>query len=203
MGGQTTFSVPTIVIAVIVLVAAVAVALMKYSKSKKNGENTDISDYYPNLIKAVQRAVSLLAINMDDFDNRDDYTNAVVSTAINYLKEDCAEFGIPADIIKLMDTNALASTITNLINENYYECFNVLDVQTISNNKPLLDKDFVACHCGVEGCVCNEGDCTCTDNREYFPYEETFNSSNGKEGTSNENESTFSDTDNNGTTYEN
>lgn len=152
---------PTVILALMVLAAGLGVVLFKHIKKSKTGEVVDLHAYYSAILKTIKKTVSILSINMEEFTDKESYMRCVISTTIEYLKEDASDLGIPVYIIELINTEALTNIITEVINDNYFECFDVLSEETIIANQALLEDHFVACKCGIEGCACEEGKCDC------------------------------------------
>lgn len=157
----TTFTIPTIFLALIVFVSGAILIGYKIYKDKKNENFVNIEQYFPNIISVIQKVVTILTVNMDSFNTRDEYINCIVGTTIKYLKEDAVKFNIPKDLVNMISTEYLTTVITNLINEKYFTCFDILSTETISEYPVLFNDDFVKCKCGKDGCNCEEGKCDC------------------------------------------
>ena len=80
---------------------------------------------------------------MDDYNSQEEYETAIISTSINVMKENSVEFGIPIEIVDLLDTDSLTKIIQKVMNENKPDAFSVLDSETINENKRILDENVV------------------------------------------------------------
>lgn len=163
MNQATTVSIPTIFLVLTIIVVAILGVLIQYGKKKKNGENLNIDDYLPSILKAVQKAVEILMIDMDSFDTKNQYMESVVSTTIEYIKQNSTVVGIPTEVINMLNTDILTNYITKLINTYYFECFKNIAPAVVSAHSQLFEEHFVKCQCGIPGCECNEGECTCIE----------------------------------------
>ena len=77
-----------IAVGVIFVFAAAIIGIRLYkNRNEKFDMDTFIDTYGDNIIEALQDAILILKINMDEFDSRDEYEKAIIRTTINSLKE--------------------------------------------------------------------------------------------------------------------
>ena len=95
------------------------------------------------IIKVLQDVIMVLKVSMDDYDSQEEYETAIIGTSINVMKENSVEFGIPTEIVDLLDTDSLTKIIQKIMNENKPDAFSVLDSETITENKRILDENVV------------------------------------------------------------
>ena len=72
-----------------------------------------------------------------------EYENDIIHLTIDSLKENSINFGIPEDIVNLVDTDSLADIIRTILNNNKPDAFSVLDAKTIEDNQKILDPEVV------------------------------------------------------------
>lgn len=133
-----------IAIGVIFVFAAVIIGIRLYqNRNKKITMDEFIDTYGDNIVKALQDAVRVLKIEMDDFNSREEYEKTIINTTILSLKNSASQFGIPDEIINLIDTDSLTSIIANCFNENKLNCIDVLGSKTIESHKDIIDPAVV------------------------------------------------------------
>lgn len=113
------------------------------NKSEKMTIETFVDTYGDQIIKILQDVIIVLKVNMEDYNSQEEYESAIISTSINVMKENSIEFGIPAEIVDLLDTDSLTKIIQKIMNENKPDAFSVLDSETITENKKIIDENVV------------------------------------------------------------
>lgn len=141
-------SIPNI-IAVGVLVAAVLaiIGVRIYTMRKNNVTITFddfISMYSEQIIKVLQDVIVLLQINVDEFEDKETYEKTIISTTIDMLKENSAEFGIDAKLVNLFDTDNLTEIVYTIFNGNLVKVFSVIDADKIVAKSELYESEVVA-----------------------------------------------------------
>lgn len=141
-------SIPNI-IAVGVLVAAVLaiIGVRIYTMRKNNVTITFddfISMYSEQIIKVLQDVIVLLQINVDEFEDKEAYEKTIISTTIDMLKENSAEFGIDAKLVNLFDTDNLTEIVYTIFNGNLVKVFSVIDADKIVAKSELYESEVVA-----------------------------------------------------------
>ena len=131
------------IIAVIIFIIATAglIALVVYKLRKENNnEKVTVEDflglYHTNLFNVLQDVVSLLSLNIDDFETKEDYERAIISTTIAKLEENCDEFGINSALFKLVDREVLTNILYNILYTNKVQIFFSTLTEKIINSKP-------------------------------------------------------------------
>lgn len=137
------------IIAVGVLVAAVLaiIGVRIYTMRKNNVTITFddfISMYSEQIIKVLQDVIVLLQINVDEFEDKETYEKTIISTTIDMLKENSAEFGIDAKLINLFDTDNLTEIVYTVFNGNLVKVFSVIDADKIVAKSELYESEVVA-----------------------------------------------------------
>lgn len=131
---------------IIIVFCAIILGIRVYknrNKSEKMTIDTFIDTYGDQIIKVLQDVIMVLKVSMDDYDSQEEYETAIISTSINVMKENSVEFGIPIEIVDLLDTDSLTKIIQKVMSENKPDAFSVLDSETITENKRILDENVV------------------------------------------------------------
>lgn len=131
---------------IIIIFCAIILGIKVYknrNKSEKMTIDTFIDTYGDQIIKVLQDVIMVLKVSMDDYNSQEEYETAIISTSINVMKENSVEFGIPAEIVDLLDTDSLTKIIQKVMSENKPDAFSVLDSETITENKRILDENVV------------------------------------------------------------
>lgn len=131
---------------IIIVFCAIILGIRVYknrNKSEKMTIDTFIDTYGDQIIKVLQDVIMVLKVSMDDYNSQEEYETAIISTSINVMKENSVEFGIPIEIVDLLDTDSLTKIIQKVMNENKPDAFSVLDSETITENKRILDENVV------------------------------------------------------------
>lgn len=131
---------------IIIIFCAIILGIKVYknrNRSEKMTIDTFIDTYGDQIIKVLQDVIMVLKVSMDDYNSQEEYETAIISTSINVMKENSVEFGIPAEIVDLLDTDSLTKIIQKVMSENKPDAFSVLDSETITENKRILDENVV------------------------------------------------------------
>lgn len=131
---------------IIIVFAAIILGIRVYKnrdKSEPMTMDTFIDTYGDQIIKVLQDVITVLKVSMEDYESQEEYESAIISTSINVMKENSVEFGIPAEIVDLLDTDSLTKIIQKIMNENKPDAFSVLDSVTIAENKKIIDENVV------------------------------------------------------------
>ena len=139
------------IIAVIIFIIATAglIALVVYKLRKENNnEKVTVEDflglYHTNLFNVLQDVVSLLSLNIDDFETKEDYERAIISTTITKLEENCDEFGINSALFKLVDREVLTNILYNILYTNKVQIFfSTLPEKIIKSKPELYDNEVI------------------------------------------------------------
>ena len=142
---------------IIVILFCVILAIRLVSINRRGGKITMeefIDIYGDNIIKALKDVIEVLRINMEDYETQEEYEAAIVATTIDALKENSVEFGVPAEIVSLFDTDALTSIIITVFNQNKCDAMSILGSKTITDNALIMDSEVL----GVVGITATEMD---------------------------------------------
>lgn len=138
------------VFAVIIFVAAIAglIALVVYKMRKTTNQEVTIEGfldiYYQNLFGVIQDVVSLLSINVEDFETKEEYERTIISTTIAKLEENCDEFGISAALFRLVDRQVLTDVLYDILYTNKVQIFFSSLTEKVVKAKPeLYDKEVI------------------------------------------------------------
>ena len=131
---------------IIIAICALIIGIRVY-KNRDNSKamtiDSFIDTYGDQIIKILQDVIMVLKVSMENYDSQEEYESAIISTSIDVLKENSVEFGVPVEIVNLLDTESLTKIIQKVMNENKPDAFSVLDVKTIDENKAIIDKEVV------------------------------------------------------------
>lgn len=138
-----------IIVAIVLFVCAAGIIGVKVyqSKQKNQSYNFDnfIADYGNNIIKLLEQTIEILTTkyNPEAYESQEDYENAIICEAIDYLKGHCADFDIPEYIINLLDTEKLAELITDIFYKNKIEIYSAINVLNVQAFDQFIDSDIV------------------------------------------------------------
>lgn len=132
----------------IILFAGIIVGLQVYKKNKESTGKPMTMDefldaYGDNIIHALQSAIAVLSVNMDEFDTQEDYEAAIIRTTITELKENAKEFGLNSTVINLFDEDTLTTIIMNCFKKNTVQCFEDVSYKTIMAHTAIIDNSVV------------------------------------------------------------
>lgn len=131
----------------IIIVAAAVIIGIRIYKNNKSGVtyNLDqfVDEFGDNIIEMLKDIISILKVNMDMYEDQDDYEMAVISMTIESLKENAEEFGMPSNVVNLFDTESLAKVIKDIFIDNRCDIMSVLDAATIMANAAIMDKEVI------------------------------------------------------------
>lgn len=133
--------------AAIVVVAVIAIIGIRLYKSHKSGKEVTFDEfidmYGDQIIAVLKDVIVLLQINIDQFESREDYEKAIISTTIDKLKENAGELGIDTQILGLFDTKALTEIVYSVFSGNIVNIFSVLSGDAISQNSNMYEDEVV------------------------------------------------------------
>lgn len=137
----------TYVGAAVVVVAVIVIIGIRLYKSHKSGKEVTFDEfidmYGDQIIAVLKDVIVLLQINIDQFESREDYEKAIISTTIDKLKENAGELGIDAQILGLFDTKALTEIVYSVFSGNIVNIFSVLSGDAISQNSNMYEDEVV------------------------------------------------------------
>lgn len=165
------------IVAVIIFIIAIAgvIALVVYKMRKGNNEvsiESFLDIYYQNLFGVIQDVVSLLSINVEDFETKEEYERVIISTTIVKLEENCEEFGISSALFKLVDKEVLTNVLYDILYTNKVQIFFSTLTEKIIKSKPeLYDDEVIEAFENAEPALNEEND-THTESQEEPKHEE-------------------------------
>lgn len=129
----------------ILVLAGVIIGIKMYRNRKTNPISMDefIDTYGDQVIAVLQDIIKILKINMNDFKTKEEYEEALITATINALKENSIEFGIPVEVVELLDTESLTKIVQKILNQHRVDAFSVLDAEDVDKNKNLLSDEVV------------------------------------------------------------
>ena len=139
-------SVPNIIAIGILLVAIIAILGIRLYTLRKNNDVTFdqfISLYGNQIIEVLKDVIDILQIRIEDFEDKESYEKAIISTTVDIIKENSEKFGIDSTIIDLFDTESLTEIIYNIFTKASVEIFSVVDSNSITKNSNLYEDEVV------------------------------------------------------------
>ena len=121
----------------ILVLAGVIIGIKMYRNRKTNPISMDefIDTYGDQVIAVLQDIIKILKINMNDFETKEEYEEALITATI--------EFGIPVEVVELLDTESLTKIVQKILNQHRVDAFSVLDAEDVDKNKNLLGDEVV------------------------------------------------------------
>ena len=102
-----------------------------------------IDTYGDAIISTLQSVVTILTIDMNKYQTKEEYEKAIVSTTIDELKKNCVMLGIDRSILDLFSTNALTEIIYNVLKGNIIEIFSKVNGSEIAAKPELFEDEVV------------------------------------------------------------
>ena len=139
-------SVPNIIAIGILLVAIIAILGIRLYTLRKNNDVTFdqfISLYGNQIIEVLKDVIDILQIRIEDFEDKESYEKAIISTTVDIIKENSEKFGIDSTIIDLFDTESLTEIVYNIFTKASVEIFSVVDSNSITKNSNLYEDEVV------------------------------------------------------------
>ena len=137
-----------IAVGILALAVFAIIGIRIYTISKKQEKPLTFDEfmniYGGQLIKVLQDTIVILQININEFQNKEQYEKAIISTTITKLKDHAKEFGIEQDIINLFSTVALTDMLYTFLHWNPVEVFSCLTPHYINDNIELYDNEVAA-----------------------------------------------------------
>lgn len=163
-----------VIIFVLCIIGLIALVVYKMKKDNNNKFNIDkfFDAYYVNFINVIQDVVSILCVNIDNFETKEEYERAIISATIAKLEENCDEFGIDSTLFRLVDRNILVNFLYDILYTNKVQIFfNSLSEKIINNKPELYDNDVIEAFKNSEPAL-NEDENTHTESQEEPEHEE-------------------------------
>lgn len=130
----------------ILLLCVIIIGIRVYQKYRANGSITIdevIEDYGDKIIMILQDTIQILKMDMANYTSQEEYETAVISATIDCIKENSVSFGIPSEIVNLLDTESLTEIVKRIFNNNKVLAFSILSSNEVTTNKKILDNEVV------------------------------------------------------------
>lgn len=139
-----------IIIAILIGIAVGVIFGIRIYSIKKKG-NLSCSDaiqrlmelYASNIVDILQDTILILKTNMEDYNSKEEYENAILEHAYMAIYNNASFFGIPSDIIELLDKDAIIRAIKFVFDTNKPMSFCSLDSETITKFSNIIDEKVV------------------------------------------------------------
>lgn len=132
------------ILAICGIIALVVYKLRKDNNNEKVTVESFLDLYHTNLFNVLQDVVSLLSINIDDFETKEEYERTIISTTIEKLEENCDEFGISSALLKLVDREVLTNILYDILYTNKVQIFfSTLPEKIIKSKPELYDNEVI------------------------------------------------------------
>lgn len=138
---MTGWNIASICIIVAAFLVALGVRIYNYRKHNSNVKIDFINVYGDNIIKLMQDIISILQVNINDFDNTEDYEKEIIRMTIDKLKHNASEYGI--DYVNLFSTKVLTEIVYDILNQNLVDVFSVLKYDDIKNSQSIYPIEVV------------------------------------------------------------
>ena len=132
----------------IILLFAVAciIALTITRKRRANNEytiNDFIDENYNKLVNVLVSVVNLLMVNVNDYPDKESYERDIIRLTIEKLYTNCDEFGIESALIKMVNKDALANTLYDLLHRESAHVFANNPTEVTENDTELHNEDVL------------------------------------------------------------
>lgn len=133
----------------IVFLFAVAciITLTIVRKRRANNEytiNDFIDENYNKLVNIFISVVNLLMVNVNDYPDKESYERDIIRLTIEKLYTNCDEFGIESALLKMVNKDALANMLYDLLHREGVQVFaNNIPAEVIGNNAKLYNADVL------------------------------------------------------------
>lgn len=149
---------PFVVVTICIMAVAVALiaAIQIYKIRKNNKEMTMdqfIDTYGSQIIRILKDVViieqSVLKINPNLFENKEDYEKAIINTALKLI-ENSENFGIDPSIVGIFDVNTLTNIIHSIFVSHKIDIYSSIEPSDVAEHPELYDEDVATALKGAE-----------------------------------------------------
>ena len=113
-----------------------------------------IDTYGSQIIRILKDVViieqSVLKINPNLFENKEDYEKAIINTALEKLIENSEDFGIDPSIVGIFDVNTLTNIIHSIFVSHKIDIYSSIEPSDVAEHSELYDEDVAAALKGAE-----------------------------------------------------
>lgn len=150
---------PFVVVTICIMAVAVAlIAAIQIYKIRKNNKGMTmdqfIDAYGSQIIRILKDVViieqSILKINPNLFENKEDYEKAIINTALEKLIENSEDFGIDPSIVGIFDVNTLTNIIHSIFVSHKIDIYSSVEPSDIAEHSELYDEDVATALKGAE-----------------------------------------------------
>ena len=149
---------PFVVVTICIMAVAVALiaAIQIYKIRKNNKEMTMdqfIDTYGSQIIRILKDVViieqSVLKINPNLFENKEDYEKAIINTALKLI-ENSENFGIDPSIVGMFDVDTLTNIIHSIFVSHKIDIYSSIEPSDVAEHSELYDEDVATALKGAE-----------------------------------------------------
>ena len=149
---------PFVVVTICIMAIAIALiaAIQIYKIRKNNKEMTMdqfIDTYGSQIIRILKDVViieqSVLKINPNLFENKEDYEKAIINTALKLI-ENSENFGIDPSIVGMFDVDTLTNIIHSIFVSHKIDIYSSIEPSDVAEHSELYDEDVATALKGAE-----------------------------------------------------
>ena len=131
-----------------IISVSIIVGVSVYVTVKKNdGKGISVEEFvttnYNGIIHALQNSVSILQINIEDFEDKESYEKCIIYTTIDLIKDASEDFNVGRTVVELFDIDVLTDLIYNIFNANLAGVFSILPSEEINKHVDLYREEVV------------------------------------------------------------
>lgn len=131
-----------------IISVSIIVGVAVYVTVKRNdGKGITVEEFVMNnsegIIHALQNSVSILQINIKDFESKDDYERCIIYTTIDAIKDASEDFNVGRTVIELFDIDVLTDLVYSIFNKNLAGIFSVIPAEEINKHAELYREEVV------------------------------------------------------------
>ena len=149
---------PFVVVTICIMAVAVAIiAAIQIYKIRKNNKGMTmdqfIDTYGSQIIRILKDVViieqSVLKINPNLFENKEDYEKAIINTALKLI-ENSENFGIDPSIVGMFDVDTLTNIIHSIFVSHKIDIYSSIEPSDVAEHSELYDEDVATALKGAE-----------------------------------------------------
>lgn len=149
---------PFVVVTICIMAVAVAlIAAIQIYKIRKNNKGMTmdqfIDTYGSQIIRILKDVViieqSVLKINPNLFENKEDYEKAIINTALKLI-ENSENFGIDPSIVGMFDVDTLTNIIHSIFVSHKIDIYSSIEPSDVAEHPELYDEDVATALKGAE-----------------------------------------------------
>ncbi len=126
------------------IIGIIVLIIVKMKRQKQQISMQQFIDTYGDaIISTLQSVVTILTIDMDKYENKEEFEKAIISTTIDELKKNCVMLGIDRAILDLFSTKSLTEIIYNVFKGNIVEIFSKISGKEIAAKPEMFEDEVV------------------------------------------------------------